>query len=284
MDLKNTAMLIRGALVTRVREFAPPLARRMSPSVRNWLLETLAEAAAAAGKSELYERLNEKQGKAVPPDSSIGAGDFDLFGAVELQLLRNHGLQPGDTVVDFGCGTGRLAVHLIPVLEGGRYIGIDIAPSMLDHAQRRVHQRVPSPRCDIVWVKQISPRFDLAADSVDMICAFSVFTHMEHEDTHNYLAAALRVVRPGGTFVLSCLPMDLAVAREIFLAQARLDLSARWASVRNVTTTVEMIERVAKCAGWDVVRWYRGDEPNIDLPGRGQCALGQSSCVLVRPV
>src|SRR5260370_40027306 len=102
MDLKNPAILIRGALVEKVREFTPPLARRMSPCVRNCLLETLAEAA----KSELYDRLNQKQGKDVHPDSSIGGGGFDLFGAIELPLLRSHVVQPRDTVVDFGWRTG----------------------------------------------------------------------------------------------------------------------------------------------------------------------------------
>jgi cyclopropane fatty-acyl-phospholipid synthase-like methyltransferase len=126
--------------------------------------------------------------------------------------------------------------------------------------------------------------FELPDASVDVMCAFSVFTHMEHEDTYRYLVSARRVVRPGGRFLFSCLPMSLAAARTIFLESAARDLAARWASVRNVTTTVEMMETLATLAGWTVRRWYAGDAREIETPGEaGPQALGQSTCVLERP-
>jgi len=70
-----------------------------------------------------------------------------------------------------------------------------------------------------------------------MICAFSVFTPVEHEDSYRYLASARRVVRPGGHFVFSCWPMGVEGAKDLFLDQARSDFAERWSSVRNVTTS-----------------------------------------------
>ena len=70
--------------------------------------------------------------EAVAPHLSIGNGDYELIGRIELGLLLMEGLRPDSTLVDFGCGTGRLAVHVIPRLQrGGRYIGIDISETML---------------------------------------------------------------------------------------------------------------------------------------------------------
>jgi ubiquinone/menaquinone biosynthesis C-methylase UbiE len=90
-----------------------------------------------------------------------------------------EGLKPGDTLVDLGCGTGRLAVHAIPWLgEGGRYIGIDISKTMLAQARRLIDQRIPSPSCSVEFLHQTTPHFPLLNKSVDMVCAFSVFTHM----------------------------------------------------------------------------------------------------------
>lgn len=250
--------------------------------VRSELQRALLADASASG-TNTYERLYEAQGRLMAPDVSIGAGDFDTIGRRELGLLLMEHLRPTDTLVDLGCGTGRLAVHAIPALVGGHYVGIDIAASMLGHARALVARRHPTPPCRVTWQQQRDERFVLADSSVDMMCAFSVFTHMEHEDAFRYLVSARRVVRPGGRFLFSCLPMSLPAARDIFAASAALDVTARWASVRNITTTTEMMETLAAMAGWTVRRWYAGDERAIRTPGDDALgALGQSTCVLER--
>lgn len=268
--------------IDRARRLTAGAVRVLPRRVRAELQRALAtNDAAAAGN--VYERLYDAQGRVMAPASSIGAGDFDLIGRRELGLLRMEHLRPTDTLVDLGCGTGRLAVHVIPTLTGGHYVGIDIAQSMLDHAQALIAARHPSPPCRVTWQQQRTEVFHLPDASVDMMCAFSVFTHMEHEDAYRYLVSARRVVRPGGRFLFSCLPMSLAAARDVFLESASRDHSARWASVRNVTTTVEMMETLATMAGWTVHRWYPGDAPVIETPGEPHPgALGQATCVLER--
>ena len=229
-----------------------------------------------------YELLYEAHGAALSEADAVGGGSFNVIGMIELGLLQMEGLHPTDTVVDFGCGTGRLAVPLVPELKGGHYIGIDIAQSMLDKAARVVAHRVPSPPCSLSWVKQTTADFRLEDDSVDVMCAFSVFTHMEHEDAFRYLESARRVVRPGGKFIFSCLPLEYTVACEIFVESARQPLHARWSGVRNVTTSRDLMEAISELAGWTVVRWYSGNADNIEV-GDELLALGQSSCVLQRP-
>ena len=98
---------------------------------------------------------------------------------------------------------------------------------MHDEAQKRVEETIQDPPCQVSWIHQATPVFELDADSVDMICAFSVINHMEHEDAYLYLKEALRVVRPGGRFVFSCLPIDTKRAREVFLKSAEEDLQTR---------------------------------------------------------
>lgn len=48
-------------------------------------------------------------------------------------------LSPGDTVVEFGCGTGANLPHLRDAVgSGGTVVGVDLTPGMLARADRRV--------------------------------------------------------------------------------------------------------------------------------------------------
>jgi SAM-dependent methyltransferase len=227
-----------------------------------------------------YERLYDKHAQAMPTEQSIGSGDFEHMGEIMLSALCDAGLRPEHTLVDLGCGTGRLSVPAVSYLSVGRYVGIDISQTMLGQARHRVASTVASG-CDVSWQHQTDAVFECKAESVDFFAAFSVFTHMEHEDTYRYLTDARRVVRDGGRFVFSCLTMDLEAAREVFLTSSDLPIDRRWASVRNVTTTYEFMDSIAALAGWRVLRWYKGNEEAIPLRQSDRfAALGQSVCVL----
>ncbi|MFB3854944.1 MAG: class I SAM-dependent methyltransferase [Vicinamibacterales bacterium] len=234
--------------------------------------------------SDLYVRLYRRHIRHLSDEDIVGdAKLFDLIGRIELGVLLAEGLRPTDTLVDLGCGTGRLAVHVIPYLAGGRYVGIEILDSILDKAKARVARCSvpPSPPCLVEWVRQTTDVFALPDGSADVVCAFSVFTHMEHEDAYRYLKDARRITRTGGKFLFSCLPMKHQAVYDIFLASARDDLAHRWSKVRNVTTSEDLMESICVLAGWTPVRWYAGNACNIPLPGSGElAALGQSVCVL----
>lgn len=262
--------------------FVKPILKKIIPKAqRDKLRQKLS---AFRITNDTYEKLYDSYAQQVKVREVVGEGDFDEMGQVELDLLRMEGLRPNHTLVDLGCGVGRLAVHAIPTLVGGTYIGIDISETMLKRAKERLREAVPEPPCRVEWVKQTTSDFQLPEHSVDMICAFSVFTHMEHEDSYRYLKDALRIVRPGGRFIFSCTPLTMDIGKKIFLNAAALDLQTRWKYVRNVTTSTEYMTEIARLAGWTPLRWYAGDERNIGQPGNGKMrALGQASCVLEAP-
>ncbi len=216
---------------------------------------------------DTYEDLYETHARQ-NQDQSVGVSDYYATGKTEFELLRMEGLKPTDTLIDFGCGNGRLAIHAIPYLQrGGTYIGIDIAETYLQHAAERVSQEVGDYACNVRWVHQTSPAFSIAENSVNMICAFSVFTHMEHEDTYNYLKSARKIMRPQGKFIYSCLPVTMTASKHVFHEEAKLSLDGRWGKVRSVVTSVDFMTEISKLAGWNVQKWYEGEERNIALPG-----------------
>lgn len=210
---------------------------------------------------------------------AVGLGDFDLIGRMEVTVLEEAGLRPGHTLVDFGCGSGRLAVQIVPRLGAGQYIGLDVAQELLDRGASLIGRTHPSTSCQVRWIQTEATTYPLGDRSADMICAFSVFTHLEHEDAYRYLVDARRVIRPGGAFVFSCLPLDHQAARDIFLTEASFELDARWNRIRNVCTSQSLMDEISRLAGWRVESWRRGDTAGVVVDGQRH-SFGQSVCVL----
>ena len=125
-------------------------------------------------------------------------GLFDLIGAIELGILRHAVLMQDASVFDLGCGSGRLAVALSNSGFVGEYIGTDVVRALLDYAATKCR-----PEFRFVLHRELSiPR---APASLDIACAFSVFTHLLHHESFAYLEEMRRVVRPGGRIVFSFL-------------------------------------------------------------------------------
>ena len=267
------------------QRYARALRRRTPMPVKRFarrLLEVTApptpEQMAAAGT---YAELYEQHAIEHPPETSIGGGDFDKMGQIELAILTDAGLKPSSTLLDFGCGTGRLAVHAIPFLAHGRYIGTDISPTMLVHATALVSDKLGSVPANARFVVQPDETFPVDAP-VDFLCAYSVFTHMEHEDTYRYLKSALAASTADTTFVASVLQLDMQVHQHTFLVSAEKTVDERWASVRNVVTSEVLFTTVAQLAGWTVTRWIPVTESAGTMPDGERVGVGQS-IVIMRP-
>ena len=128
-------------------------------------------------------------------------GEFEMMGAIECDILKHFGLASTGYLIDVGCGSGRLAKPLSAYLNG-RYLGIDIVPELVDYA-RRITAR---PDWKFKTIDHIGiPEQDGQAD---MVCFFSVLTHLLHEQGYWYLQEAQRVLKPGGKIVLSFLEFE----------------------------------------------------------------------------
>lgn len=103
---------------------------------------------------------------------------------------------PVDSVLDFGCGTGR---HLELLAEAGHDVtGVDRSPGMVEVASNRLARF--GSRARVVQSEVAELHLDRAFDAVTMM--FSVLGyHVSDEALFTTFAAAHRHLRPGGLLV-----------------------------------------------------------------------------------
>ena len=53
-------------------------------------------------------------------------------------LARLHGIDPDATVLDVGCGTGRVTEELFTLVPRGRVLAMDASADMVELARRRI--------------------------------------------------------------------------------------------------------------------------------------------------
>lgn len=209
-------------------------------------------------------------------------GDYEAVGVLELCLLKQWGLRPEHTVIDVGCGSGRLATQLKDYLTGV-YVGMDVVPELFQYASRLCN------RDD--WRFYLAPGTGIPEPdaSADFVAFFSVFTHLQHEETYRYLREARRTLKPGGLIVFSFLEFRVPSHWFIFEHSVR---DERADKVLNQFIDRDMIASFAQRLELTIVTLQDGDYPHIPLDhavrwddGRemhGQGNLGQSVCVLRR--
>lgn len=117
--------------------------------------------------------------------------------ALGLEVLSRLELGGDETVIDAGCGSGRVTEALIERLPRGRVIALDASDSMVAAARERL------PGADVRQVDLLD--LDVAAlgvEPVDAILSTATFHWiLDHERLFARLHAALR---PGGRLLAQC--------------------------------------------------------------------------------
>lgn len=165
----------------------------------------------------IFDRLRSRNSM-VPPKSMsfVGKGDFEKIGREFLTHFVNLAkLQPHESVLDVGCGIGRMAIPLTEYLKPqGGYWGFDIVRKGIDWCTDRIVPKFPHFHFQHsnVYNKHYNPEgtvraadyvFPFEAGFFDFIFLTSVFTHMVPADLENYLKEIARVMKPGARCLIT---------------------------------------------------------------------------------
>lgn len=118
-----------------------------------------------------------------------------FYQAIHLRLLEYIELPQCPTVLDIGCGTGKLLNRLAanyPDLQG---TGLDFSAEMLRQA-RRSNQHPPR----LIFVQGGVAPLRFVDDQFDAV--FNTFSFLHYANPERVFAEIYRVLRPGGRFYL----------------------------------------------------------------------------------
>lgn len=112
-------------------------------------------------------------------------------------ICRKLRLQPGERLLDIGCGWGAL-VCWAAQHHGVQAHGITLSQRQLDHARARIASLGLQDRVTL----ELRDYRDLPGEAVyDKVSSVGMFEHVGLEQLPTYLATVQRVLRPGGLFL-----------------------------------------------------------------------------------
>jgi ubiquinone/menaquinone biosynthesis C-methylase UbiE len=126
------------------------------------------------------------------------------------KLLDRAALQPGQTVVDWGCGPGRVTIDAARLVGRGKVIAVDIEPLALEIVREKA-VRQGAKNVETVLLESYPAA--VPAASVDVVLLVDTFHAVE--DRIGLLADIARILKPQGRFLMDPGHMDLEKARSI---------------------------------------------------------------------
>lgn len=235
------------------------VATEHEPAIRDIVREKYGEAArsvqeggsscCSSGSSAFVELSTDKEGHTV-----FGSGLYDSAetagaeGAIEASLgcgvpTAVADLHPGETVLDLGSGAGAdVLISARRVAPGGKAIGLDMTPEMLDLARRNAAQAGVD---NVEFLEGYLEQVPLPDASVDVVISNCVINLAADKDV--VLAEAFRVLRPGGRFAVS----DV-IAHENMDETTRADLAEWTGCIAGALTEADFRSKLAGAGFTDV--------------------------------
>jgi SAM-dependent methyltransferase len=125
-----------------------------------------------------------------------GSAGIDFFEKEALARQRKS-LKDFNSILDFGCGCGRLIRSLRPLCDPWASLyGTDIDQAAITWCKDNIADASFS-------MNGANPPLRFEDKSMDLIYACSVFTHLDAEDQFHWLAEMQRIMKPDGYLLLT---------------------------------------------------------------------------------
>lgn len=111
-----------------------------------------------------------------------------------MQLLNKHQFRGDETVLDIGCGDGKITAELAKRVRFGRVVGIDPSESMITHARKNF-----GAIKNIEFCHTSAENFSTGS-SFDLVVSFSAFQYIN--DPLKVFKNISTILKPGGALIV----------------------------------------------------------------------------------
>jgi ubiquinone/menaquinone biosynthesis C-methylase UbiE len=154
---------------------------------------------------------------------------------VTAAVVGTAAVQPGDNVIDLGCGPGQVSLALAE--RGARVLAIDGNQALLARLKAVARQRgLP----DLEVLARPIHSLSLPVESADVIVTSYALHRLRDADKLRLLAAAFQWLRPGGTLVVADMmfgrgatSQDRAIIKTKVRSLARKGIGGWWRIIKN---------------------------------------------------
>lgn len=108
-------------------------------------------------------------------------------------------IQPGDSVLDVGCGTGEVTLLAKTRAANGKVYGLDPAPEMIAVARKKAARKGR----DIDYRVGVIEALPFPDSSLDVVTSSLMMHHLPEELKVRGLAEIYRVLKPGGRLLIA---------------------------------------------------------------------------------
>jgi trans-aconitate 2-methyltransferase len=176
------------------------------------------------------------------------SGDVQFVWA--LEQLDRLPLAGDEVVLDAGCGSGRVTAELIKRLPEGRVYGVDVAPSMVEHARTALGDRATILQQELTKVSLPEP--------ADVVFSNATFHWIKDHDA--LFAALASALKPGGRLVAQCggrgnIDRLRKLSDEVAQQPPFAEHFADWVGPWNYASAEDTAARLENAGFTDVTTW-----------------------------
>lgn len=113
------------------------------------------------------------------------------------RLVDQANPQPGERILDLGCGTGTLVIMIQRRQPAAEIIGLDGDDQVLEIARQKAMQ---AGLTAIRWDKGLADNLSYPADTFDKVVSSLMLHHLTLPDKRRAFQEVFRVLKPGGSF------------------------------------------------------------------------------------
>ena len=119
--------------------------------------------------------------------------------AFREKMLRFAELQPGESVLDIGCGTGSLAIAAKrQVGAAGAVCGLDASPEMLARAEKKARRL----GVEVSFQNGLAQSLPFGAAQFDVVLSTVMLHHLPKSSRREMAGEVRRVLKPGGRMLV----------------------------------------------------------------------------------